>query len=123
MSAPTTTTFKARFPEFVAVSDVFLQVIIDEAVGEVGPSWSEPDRSTAQMYLAAHMLASEGYGAGKATGSATLGAVKRRRVGDVETEYAGSGSSGGVGSGYLTTTYGRRYLELKRRNFPTIAVV
>jgi hypothetical protein len=51
--------------------------------------------------------------------------VKRRKVGDVEVEFATPGSSSGEGdsSGYLATIYGKAFLELLRKNFPAVAVV
>lgn len=125
MPSPDITTFKTRFPEFASVPDATLTAVIDEAVAEVGESWTLPDRYTAQFYLAAHLLASQGYGAGSASGSAMVGTMKRRKVGDVEVEFAGAvGTSSGAGiSDYKSTPYGVQYLRLKRRNFPSVMVV
>lgn len=125
---PTATTLKARFPEFTPVSDTLVDLVLAEAIDAVGETWLERDRAKAQMYLAAHMLAMEGEPSRTTTGqgTGTTGAVKRRRVGDVETEFAGAGgASGGAtgGSGYLQTTYGRMYFDLLRKNFPAVAVV
>jgi len=133
---PTPELFKARFPEFTSVSDTLVGLVLGEAVERVGDTWLERDRARAQMYLAAHLLAMEGEPARSAaianggTGGETLlnGAVKRRRVGDVETEFAGVssgdvGSSGGLAASYTSTAYGRRYLELMRLNFPSVAAV
>jgi hypothetical protein len=126
--APTPTTFKARYPEFTAVSDVLVQLVLDEAIAQVGDTWLERDRARAQMLLAAHMLTMEGEPARTNTGSGVglSGAVKRRKVGDVETEFAGlggGGSGGSVATGYAATIYGQQYLTLLRQNFPAIAVV
>lgn len=125
---PTAADLKARFPEFVPVSDTLVSLILDEAVAQVGDTWMERDRKPATLYLAAHMLAMEGEPARSAggTGVGTSGPVKRRKVGDVETEFAGVGSDGSFGSGvsgYGLTPYGQRYLDLLRRNFPAVAVV
>lgn len=126
-TAPTVADFKARFPNFASVDDATVQIVLDEAVGEVGSTWIEKDRTPAVLHLTAHMLASEGLGVPSpgGGGAAVTGAVKRRRVGDTETEFVGMGgnTSNGPLSGYLSTAYGRRYLELMRRNFPAIAVV
>lgn len=125
---PTAETFKARFPEYAPVSNALVNLILAEAFDAVGSTWLERDRAKAQMYLAAHMLAMEGEPGRSNTGNGVgiTGPVKRRRVGDVETEFAGAGgASGGTssGSGYLQTTYGRAYLDLLRKNFPAVAVV
>lgn len=125
---PTVEEFKIRFPEFVSVADPTAQAVLDEAVGEVGESWLERDRTPGVLHLTAHLLAVSGPGASGAGGggAAVTGAIKRRKVGDVETEFAGVGggtSTGGALDTYRTTAYGVRFLSLMRRNFPAVAVV
>jgi hypothetical protein len=128
---PTAVSFKARFPEFVPVADALINLILAEAIPMAGETWLERDRAPAQMYYAAHLLAIQGYPAravapGSGSGSIdVVGPMKRRRVGDVETEYAGtsstssgSGSGSGNGDSFLeSTAYGRQYLEIRNRNF------
>lgn len=130
---PTAADIKARFPEFENAPDALITAIIAESEPYVGETWLDRDRRPAVMFLVAHKLATEGRF--KATASAggaggvTTGPMKRRKVGDVEVEYAGAGSSAGGGSGndltslYGGTQYGREYLALMRRNFPAIAIV
>lgn len=126
--------FKARFPEFSAVSDVLVSMVLEEAASNT--SWVEKDRIPAQLYLTAHLLALQGEpqrtaaGAGGAGQSGLTGPMKRRKVGDVEVEYAGSGSgqSGGSGMGVvdtalLSTPYGRQYIVIRNRNFSGIMAV
>ena len=117
---PTIELLKARFPVFATVADDLLTLVLDEAIGAVGPEWLEKDRATAQLYYAAHILASQGAIDGGM--SAVTGPVKRDRVGDAETEFAGVGGLYG-GDGFGTTAYGMAYLRLLRMNFPGIAVV
>ena len=128
--APTPATFKLRYPEFQAVSDALIQLVLDDAIGDVGDTWVEKDRARAQMLLTAHILTMEGEPgrseAGAAGAAAGTGQVKRDKVGDVETEFATPSSSGAGGStlsSYGQTFYGQQYLELLRKNFPAIAVV
>lgn len=125
---PTSTDLKARFPEFSSVSDTLLDLILAEAQERVGETWLERDRKPATLYLAAHMLALEGEPGRSAGGTSggVSGPVKRRKVGDVETEFAGfEVSSGGASTdaGYEVTAYGRQFLHLLRLNFPAVAVV
>lgn len=125
---PTSTDLKARFPEFSSVSNTLLDLILAEASAQVGETWLERDRKPATLYLAAHMLAQEGEPGRSAggTGGGTSGPVKRRKVGDVETEFAGFSASSGAGgraSEYGSTAYGLRFLDLLRKNFPAVAVV
>lgn len=123
---PTVEEFKTRYPAFADVADATVQATLDEAVGDVGESWIESDRTPAVLALTAHLLASQGLGVGAGGGGAAIvGTVKRRKVGDVEVEFAGSGgkSTGGSLDIYRTTSYGLRYLQLMRRSFPAVAVV
>lgn len=124
---PTPETFKARYPEFTPVSDNLIQLVLNDAFADVGETWLERDRARAQMLLAAHILTMEGEPGRTTTGqgSAGTGFVKRRKVGDVETEFAtpGASSGGGAASGYASTTYGQEFLLLMRKNFPAVAVV
>ncbi len=124
---PTPTTFKARYPEFTNVSDALVQLVLNDAFADVGDTWFERDRARAQMLLAAHILTMEGEPGRTTTGqsSAGTGFVKRRKVGDVETEFASPGGSSGSGaaSGYGVTIYGQEFLALMRKNFPAVAVV
>lgn len=124
-TAPTVEEFKIRFPAFADVAEATVQAILDEAVGDVGEWWVEADRTPAVLHLTAHLLAAQGLGVGAGgSGAALTGAIKRRKVGDVELEFAGVGAAGSGSLGvYVTTVYGRRYLELMRRNFPAVAVV
>lgn len=125
---PTPATFKARYPEFAPVSDTLIQLMINDAVSEVGDTWVEKDRARAQMLLVAHWLTMEGEPGRTETGngSAGTGPIKRDKVGDVETEFATPGASASQGralGNYMMTVYGQEYLALMRRNFPAVAVV
>lgn len=124
---PTAESFKLRYPEFAPVSDALITLVLNEAIDQVGETWLERDRARAQMLLAAHTLTLEGEPARTTTGksSAGTGAIKRRKVGDVEVEFAtpGGSSGGSVGNGFASTTYGIEYMRLMRLNFPTAIAV
>lgn len=124
---PTVTDFKTRFPEFAAVPDATVQAVLDEAVLEVSPSWVEAYRTPGVLNLTAHLLATQGFGGSGAGGggAASSGAIKRRKVGDVETEWAGISGGGGSQSAsfYNSTRYGQRYYELLRKNIPAVSWV
>lgn len=123
---PVAADLKARFPEFTPVSNTLIDLILAEATAQVGETWLERDRKPATLYLAAHLLAMEGEPERSQTGqgNAATGPVRRSKVGDVETEFAGSEAGAGDGaSSYSSTGYGRRFLDLMRRNFPAVAVV
>lgn len=125
---PTLADFRTRFPVFASVPDPTVQAVLNEAIASVGETWVEKDRFPATLYLAAHLLASEGFGGASAGGggAAVTGAVKRRKVGDVETEYSGiarAASGTGALASYYLTIYGQRYVALLRMNFPAVMVV
>lgn len=119
--------FKIRYPEFAEVSDALVSMMLAEAADEVGYTWLARDIPRARMLLVAHKLTMEGEPDRTTTGQGTAGtgAIKRDKVGDVETEFAGVTTSAGDSSalGYGMTTYGRDFAALMRKNFPAIAVV
>lgn len=119
--------FKVRYAEFAEVSDALVSMMLAEAADEVGDTWLERDRPRARMLLTAHKLTMEGEPDRTSTGagSAGTGLIKRDKVGDVETEFAGVAASAGDTSamGHGLTVYGREFAALMRKNFPAIAVV
>lgn len=127
-TAPTAADLKARFPEFAAVSDTLINLILEEASAQVGETWLERDRKPATLYLAAHLLTMEDEPGRSATGQsgAATGPVRRRKVGDVEVEFAGAASVSATGenrNAYDLSAYGRQFMALLRKNFPAVAVV
>jgi hypothetical protein len=125
---PTPADFKARYPEFQPVSDALIQLVLNEAIDQVGDTWLERDRARAQMLLAAHNLTLEGEPGRSETGqgAAGTGFIKRDKVGDVETEFATPAAASGSGSsygGFGGTIYGQQYWLLLKKNFPSPLVV
>lgn len=130
ITPPTAADLKARYPEFAPVGDALVSAVIGEAALFVDESWRESDRAPAILARAAHMLALEGEPAraqGSGSGVAN-GTVRRVKVGDVETEFApriqGAEASAmsSMSLGLTDTPYGKRFLELRRRNFPGVVV-
>ena len=125
---PTTDQFRVKFPTFSGVGNPTIQAAIDEASASVDQSWIEADFQPAILYLAAHIMASDGVlfdGMGSAGGMIAAGQVSEAKVGDAMVKLGGAsgGAGGGSASGYASTPYGKRYLELLRRNQPAIALV
>jgi len=120
-ATPTPADIKQRFPEFASKDDGFVQLLIDEALGEVGETWLEKDRALAVMYLVAHLLAMS---AQAADGGALTGNLKSRKVGDVQVEFHGLGNPGtGALATFRMSVYGQKYLSLMRRSFPAVVGV
>ena len=126
ITLPTAVDFKARYSMFAAVPDSVVTAIAGESVSWVDDTWIAADIPAAVMLFIAHTLMMEGYNAsGTATGNAVSGRVTSVAVGDVKTTFEmarGSGSSGGHAS-FGETAYGRRFLDLMRRNSVGVTVV
>ncbi|KRE07451.1 hypothetical protein ASE63_22390 [Bosea sp. Root381] len=126
---PTLSQFRTKFPTFAGVGDDTINAAIQEASASVDRSWIEADYQPAILYLAAHILTVDGalYGdIGSIGGVIGAGLVSEAKVGDVQVKLGSAGGGaggGGSSSGYASTPYGRRYMELLRRNQPAIALV
>lgn len=124
---PTSTTFKARYPEFCPVSNALVDLVLAEAIAQVGECWLERDRARGQMLLAAHTLTMEGEPGRSFSGqgSAGTGNMTQRSVGDVSVSFAapGSSSAGALAGIYSGSQYGIEFAALLRKNVPAVAAV
>lgn len=116
-TAPTAAAFKARFPDFAAVSDDLVNAGLDEAARRVDTTWSEGDFAMARMLYCAHVLALDGHGASREV--QTMG-FRRIKVGPLDLERVASATEAG---GITSTSYGRRFNDLARINFPGGTVI
>lgn len=127
---PTLSQFRAKFPTFAGVGDATVNAAIQEASASVDQSWIEADYQPAILYLAAHILVTDGalYAElGAIAGIIAAGLVSQAKVGDAQVSLAGAGGSSGIAlearTGLSETPFGRRYLELLRRNQAAVALV
>lgn len=118
-TVPSAAAFKARHTPFAAVADETVTMFLVEASRSVSTSWSEQDYGDAIMYLAAHLMHEEGIAGGQSA-VAAAGPIKRVKADTVEIEYAGLY---GLDAALGTTVYGRRFMELRRRNSPGVLAV
>lgn len=135
VAVATAADLKARYPEFTAVDNALVGLVIAEAAPMVDDGWEPSDQKPGIIALAAHLLNMEGWPkrAVLPEGSpipATAGRqVLMRKVGDVTTQYAQSSSTtgGGGSTGLLSslglTPYGIRFRQLLKLNAPAIALV
>lgn len=145
-SVPTAAELKARFPEFATVADPIVTTFISAAANEIEPSqWIEKYYATAIIYLAAHYMwlyqqqllvqaqSTGGVGGGGA-GSEMQTYLSEMRwedfqvsFGSSSTNKSGSSSwlqaSGGASPLYGKTMYGQLYIELRKRNLPTVVLI
>lgn len=123
-TAPTAADVKARFPEFTAVADATIDAVLAET-GFIDTSWIENDRRPAIMYYVAHKLVMSGQGSSASAKLQAVGDFTRIKSGDLEVSRSSGGSSAGSGGAgtYSLTTYGKEYLELRDRSFPSVMMI
>lgn len=130
-TAPTAAEFKVRYPAFATVADAIVGDVLSEAAGRVGNDWIEADKRPAMMAWAAHALTMEGFGSPSVSvgGSAMqiAGEVDMIQVGDVKTSFGGRTRANvamtATSHPLMETPYGRRFIEMMRRNSPAIGVI
>lgn len=109
---PTAAEFKARYPAFTDVDDALIDAVIAEAARNVDESWCEADYQPAIMALTAHMLIEEG-ALGRNVEAA--GPITSSKLGDAQDSYGGLSTSQASGE-YSSTSYGRKYMQLRAVN-------
>ena len=126
--APTVDDLKTRYPEFKDVVTETLQSALDEAATRVDRSWREADFQPAQLLYAAHTLTLAGQGTSREAKFAGLSAagISQIKISSLSLSMAKEGTYARNPSraGELTSTsYGVRFLDLMRVNFPAVLVV
>lgn len=116
---PTAAQFKARFPEFAALDDSYIETMISEASRNVDTEWSELDYQPAIMFLAAHNISEEQTLGGIA---GAPGMVKSSKLGDAQDTYETNTSIDAM-TIYGSTVYGRRYAQLLRLNAQAVILL
>lgn len=118
-ATPTAAELKARYPAFVDVDDTLIDSVIVDAERNVDESWIEADYQPAVMALAAHLLVEEG-----ATGRDVefAGAITSSKLGDAQDTYSGLTAAQAAGE-YSSTTYGRKFMQLRSLNCQGVALL
>jgi hypothetical protein len=126
MTVPSSMNMKFKFPEFTDIADTSIEFAIEEAVvandGKAianGGEWiSDAEQTLAVMYYAAHLMQMSIMRAASGTGQI----ITSDRIGELSISYGGSANPGGP-SDFKMTTYGTKYLDIVRRNFPAVLTV
>ncbi len=117
VTAPTASSIKIRFPEFAGVADATIEFIIAEAVQVVGDTW-DIQQDLAVMYLVAHHVSCS-IAAAASGGTGSDGTIVSESIGRLSRTYARAAASDASQSSTLkSTSYGKRFLEIQRGNFP-----
>lgn len=125
---PTYAEFIARFPVFDNVAkwpQATVEAIIVEATNNIDTDWIERDYKPAIMYQTAHILSSEAAAdadAPDAPGPATY--LASESFSGMSMSYAKISQNGTLSQSetWGGTSYGRRYLDLLRKNKPAVVV-
>ena len=115
MAAPDVAGFRARFPEYAndPPSDATIQVYLDDALLFVGATpWGEK-YNLGVYYYAAHLLTLALKSASGAVGGAS-GPVSGRSVDGTSVNYATATMTSGSEAWFNSTTYGQRYLVMRK---------
>jgi len=122
-STPTASQLKARYPEFATVDDTVVDGAITDALGSVSESWREEDYQPAVMLLACHFMTMEGRGSAPAAQIASVSAgVSRIKSGDLDVTLSDKSAANANNDPLLTTIYGTRFADMRRRNFPPLLI-
>lgn len=114
---PTADDVFTRFPDLDGTKEDTVTALIAEAVSQVSVKWRAVDYPVAIMYWVAHMLTTE-------TGEMVdrAGSITSESFGQQSRSYGGNNASGRSASNLDSTEYGRRFVELRRKNFPGMLV-
>lgn len=113
--APTPADLKMRFPAFANVSDGTIEYWLTDARLMVTDSWLEADRAPAEMELAAHNMARQGFGTGT-VGTGDMAGVTDFRSASFSVSFDAGAVKAAAGGGYGSTSYGQDFAVRLRRN-------
>lgn len=104
--------FKIRFPEFDSVDDTRIQLFLDDAEVILNPVFWGDKYDMGQAYLAAHFLV---IGTNSEAGSTSPSSgVASKSVDGVSISYNNPTPNSEADAYYLSTSYGQRYLALRK---------
>lgn len=124
--------FVTRYPAFAGLDSGLLAAVLGEAQAQVDDGWIASDIDPATYAFMAHVLALDGHGGTSVTvaGSAlsVVGPAQSVQVGDAKVSFSdksrlGMSVDAGRMSALYETSFGRRFLELRRRSFPDVITV
>jgi len=117
MTVPTALSMKLKFPEFINTSDTAIEFALEEAAITVTDSWTV-NGSIAIMYYAAHLIAS-GQAAANSFEGGSGGEIASESIGRLSISYKTNTASNASATfdDFASSSYGRRYIELRSLNF------
>lgn len=132
LTPPDPSVLITRYPSFKGTDPALIAMLLQEALGFVDETWFPGDQQPALLAYAAHLLAVERMGDQSVTlddGSVlpTAGPIQSASVGGASFSFSDSALSiqaqqNASTNGLSATPFGRRYLELLRKNKPAVVV-
>lgn len=117
VDAPTVDEVLARFPALEDEEEL-VTALLPEAIRQVNERWSQDDQKPAILYLVAHMVVTErDAGGGVDGGGVAAGDIASESLGPLSVSYRDTTSGANKYGEYGSTIYGKRFLDIKRRNF------
>ena len=108
----TATNFKIRFPEFAAEVDARIELFIADAAIVINEVYWDTKYDLGLYYLTAHYISLANKSA--AGGSGGSGAIASRSVEGVSVSYSNATPDDQSDAYYGSTSYGQRYLTLRK---------
>lgn len=119
----TAATFKQFLPAFAAVDPATITQWIARFVQQFDQSRFESELEDATGYWVAYKLVLHKVPAVPTTTTATAGAVRRKKVGQVEVEYADAAIVAATENPFLSNEWGQEFDKILRRaGFGAVAV-
>ncbi len=117
---PTASDLTQRFPVFAGVETDVIDTALTEAASLIDDGWvSEADYRLGKMLVAAHVLTCDGHGATVEAELAQAGHFTLYRSGSLSLQARGAEPGGWLEK----SSFGRRFLALRRSSVPSVAVV
>lgn len=114
VTIPTASSIKLKFPEFAELDDSVIEFAIEEARLDVGSNWTV-GYNIALVQLTAHFIAAAQQASEDAAGDS--GEIASESIGRMSISYKATSAANAVSSDLSSTTYGKRFIELRDRNF------
>lgn len=108
----TVTDIKSKFTEFTDISDSDIQLLLDEASIFITSKYGKYQDICTSYYVAHNLTSQQNATNGD---ESSLNAIGSESVGSVSTSYVMPSISNSDDSFYLSTSYGQKYLEFRKK--------
>lgn len=111
---------KTKFPEFASIDDATITMIIDEGSIFITSRYGKFEDICLYYYVAHNLTIQQNQSDGDSSSSQTIGS---EAVGNVSTSYANPTLDNSDDAFYMSTSYGQKYLEFRKKALRTFGAV